>query len=46
MPGCVNRGKQYFNVWFVCEECFQQLVEFKIAKDSMKEPERKTEDSV
>lgn len=30
MPACRNRGMLWFNIWLVCEECFDNLMKRKI----------------
>lgn len=33
MPSCSNKGKLWFNVWLVCEECFEVLMQRKLQKE-------------
>ena len=29
-PGCKNQGRFFFNVWYVCSDCYDSLIKRKI----------------
>ncbi len=34
--GCKNKGVFWFNVWFVCQDCYEKLIRRKIENEHSK----------